>query len=94
MGVALLLDTIDNIRRRANPELRILGVLPTLFHARNTHDKEVVEELTKMLAPRGIKLFEPIHHATAFDKAVPEGRSTLELWPETPGVQNYQRIVS
>lgn len=94
MGVPLLLDTVENIRRRANPELRIMGVLPTLFHARNTHDREVVEELTAMLAPRGITLFEPIHHATAFDKAVAEGRATLELWPDTPGVRNYQRLTS
>ncbi|MDZ4759658.1 MAG: AAA family ATPase [Alphaproteobacteria bacterium] len=93
MGFALLLTTIDNIRRKANPGLQILGVLPTLFHPRNIHDREVLAELTAMLAPRAIHVFEPIHHATAFDKAAAEGRSALELWPETPGVQNYQRIV-
>jgi chromosome partitioning protein len=93
MGVPLLLDTIENIRRRANPELRILGVLPTLYHARNTHDKEVLDELVRTLVPQGITVFDPIHHSTAFDKAVGQGRSTLELWPHTPGVQNYQSIV-
>lgn len=93
MGVPLLLDTIENIRRRANPGLRILGVLPTLFHARNTHDKEVLEELKATMAGQGIAVFEPVHHSTAFDKAVAEGRAALELWPHTPGVQTYQHIV-
>ncbi len=93
MGVPLLLDTIENIRRRANPDLRILGVLPTLYHARNTHDKDVMDELTRTFVPQGIRVFDPIHHSTAFDKAVGEGRSTLELWPQTPGVRNYQAIV-
>ena len=93
MGVPLLLDTIDNIRRRANPELRILGILPTLYHPRNNHDKEVLDELTATMASQGITVFEPVHHSTAFDKAVAEGRSALELWPQTPGVQTYQRIV-
>ena len=93
MGVPLLLDTIENIRRRANPELRILGVLPTLYHPRNTHDQEVLNELKETMAAQGISVFEPVHHSTVFDKAVAEGRSALELWPETPGVQSYQRIV-
>jgi chromosome partitioning protein len=93
MGVPLLLDTIVNIQRRANPALRILGVLPTLYHPRNTHDKEVLDELTATMAAQGITVFEPVHHSTAFDKAVAEGRSALELWPQTPGVQTYQRIV-
>ena len=93
MGVPLLLDTIENIRRRANPELRVLGVLPTLYHPRHTHDKEVLDELRTTLAAQGISVFEPVHHSTAFDKSVAEGRATLELWPQTPGVQTYQRIV-
>lgn len=93
MGVPLLLDTIENIKRRANPELRILGVLPTLYHPRNTHDKEVLDELTATMAVQDITVFEPVHHSTAFDKAVAEGRAALELWPQTPGVQTYQRIV-
>ncbi len=92
MGVPLLLETIENIRRRANPGLRILGVLPTLYHARNSHDREVLDELARTLVPQGVTVFDPIHHSTAFDKAVGEGRSTLELWPETPGVRNYQMI--
>jgi chromosome partitioning protein len=93
MGVPLLLDTIGNIRRRANPGLRILGVLPTLYHPRNTHDRDVLAELVATMAAQNITVFEPVHHSTAFDKAVAEGRAALELWPQTPGVQTYQRIV-
>jgi len=93
MGVPLLLDTIENIRRRANPDLRILGLLPTLYHPRNNHDREVLEELTATMGAQGITVFDPVHHSTAFDKAVAEGRAALELWPQTPGVQSYQHIV-
>lgn len=50
-------------------------------------------ELTATMAAQGIAVFEPVHHSTAFDKAVAEGRAALELWPQTPGVQTYQRIV-
>ena len=92
MGVPLLLDTIENIRRRANPDLRILGVLPTLYHPRNIHDRDVLDELKAIMAAHGVTVFEPVQHSTAYDKAVAEGRAALELWPETPGTQNYQRM--
>ena len=56
-------------------------------------DKEVLDELTATMAGQGITVFDPVHHSTAFDKAVAEGRAALELWPRTPGVQTYQRII-
>ena len=42
-GVALLKDTIDKVVSRLNPELRILGVLPTMY---NSHTGTVVRYLT------------------------------------------------
>jgi chromosome partitioning protein len=77
MGVPLLLDTIENVRRRANPELAILGVLPTLFHPRNTHDKEVLAELSATLSEipstRYIFPTRPVHEAILHDRPCPHG---------------------
>ena len=87
MGIPLLLETIEHIRRRQNPTLDIVGVLPTMFNRRNTHDNEALTEIRSALAP--IHVFDPIHRSTWFDKAAVEGRSTLELRPDTPSVQNY-----
>ena len=94
MGVPLLLDTIGNVRRRANPDLRILGVLPTLFHPRNTHDNQVLEELRAVLARDSIRLFEPVQHSTSFDKATSEGKPTLALWPDAPGASSYRALAA
>lgn len=91
MGIPLLLETIEDVRRRPNPRLRILGVLPTMFNPRNTHDNEALEELRKSLEP-DIRVFEPIHRSTGFDKAAAEGRATLEILPNTPSVQNYEQL--
>jgi chromosome partitioning protein len=93
MGIPLLLDTVDKLRRRINPNLEVLGVLPTMFNARNTHDRECLVELRKSLEPR-IEVFEPIHRSTAFDKSPVEGKSTLELLPNTPGVQVYNSLAA
>ena len=90
MGIPLLLETIEHVKKRLNPYLGIVGVLPTMFSARNTHDNEALAELRRSLEP--LPIFAPIHRSTWFDKAAVEGRSTLELRPDTPGVQNYYQL--
>src|SRR4051812_35467824 len=39
MGIPLLLETIHKIQKRGNSQLRVFGILPTLYHARNVHDQ-------------------------------------------------------
>jgi chromosome partitioning protein len=92
MGIPLLIETIENVRKRLNPHLGIVGVLPTMFSVRNTHDNEALSELHRSLKP--IQIFEPISRSTWFDKSAVEGRSTLELRPDTPGVQNYYDLAN
>jgi chromosome partitioning protein len=91
MGIPLLLETVDKLRRRINPGLRVFAVLPTMFNLRHTHDNECLRELHESLEPR-IPVFEPVNRSTAFDKAPVEGKSTLELVPDTPGVQVYNSL--
>ena len=40
-GVALLMDTIDKVRDRLNPNLDILGILATMYDPRTLHTREV-----------------------------------------------------
>ena len=40
-GVALLMDTIEKVQDRLNSDLRILGILATMFDPRTLHTREV-----------------------------------------------------
>ena len=91
MGIPLLLQTVERIQTKANPSLKILGVLPTMFVERNNHDNECLTEIRNSLEPE-IRVFEPIKRSTAFDKSAAEARPTLEYLPNTPGVQNYYQL--
>lgn len=91
-GVELLFKTINKLHARLNPELQILGVLPTKFNQRYTHDNEVLESVKTRLAERHVRLFEPINRSTAFDKASVEGKSAVDLSPSIQGVQVYQHV--
>ncbi len=44
-GLALLLRTLSKIQSRLNRDLRIAGILPTMFDGRTTHANEILREL-------------------------------------------------
>lgn len=46
-GVALLLDTVDKVKARLNPNLQLDGILPTMFDPRTLHSVEVLELVKK-----------------------------------------------
>ena len=91
MGIQLFLETVGKIQQKANRDLSVLGVLPTMFNPRASHDNEALAELHKTLEPE-IRVFEPINRSTNFDKAAVESRPTVEILPETPGAQGYRSL--
>ena len=90
-GIRLLLLTIDNVRKKSNPFLAIVGVLPTIYDGRNNHDRGALDKLRSVLEP-DIHVFSPIHRSTRFDNAALEGRPILELDPDTPSVETYYQL--
>ncbi len=91
LGLPLLLDTIQKIRKRGNSRLTVLGVLPTMFSPRHAHDREILEEIRASLGSNA-RIFEPINRSTGFDKAPAHGKPTVEVLPQTPGVENYHKL--
>lgn len=73
-GLSQLLDTIERVKRSLNPQLRILGIIFTMFDKRNNLSFEVAEEVRnffsqitfKTYIPRNIRLSE----APSFGKPV------------------------
>lgn len=94
MGVPLLIETIENVRRRANPGLTVIGILPTLFNARANHDAEMVKELQAAVSHKHIHVFPPVNRSTAYDNANAAGKSVVELFPDTPGVEQYRAVAT
>jgi chromosome partitioning protein len=92
MGIPLLLNTIDKIRKRGNPGLTVLGVLPTMYNPRYTQDRETLADLTRTLAGR-TRVFEPVNRATDFEKAAAANQPLPDALPDTPGVTPYLHLV-
>src|SRR3954464_4109301 len=89
-GVGQLLDTVHDVQRLTNRDLRVLGVLPTLYDGRTTHAREVLADVSTRY---GLDVLEPpIAKSVRFAEAPATGRSILRTAGRTPGAQAYRAL--
>lgn len=81
-AVALLVETIEKIQDRINPDLQIDGVLATMFDARTLHSKEVVGRLVEAF---GDRVFE-----TVIKRSIKFADATVAAEPMTTFAQNHE----
>ena len=89
-GISALLDTIDALKAKLNPQLEIEGVLRTMFDVRNNLANAVSGELTKhfgdrvfrTIVPRNVRLAEAPSHGQSivgYDRASRGGIAYMGL---------------
>jgi len=89
-GVGQLLDTIYDVRSITNRRLKVLGVLPTLYDARTTHGRTVLERIGE---DYGVPvLTPPIPKSVRFAEAPAVGRSILHTARSTRGAAAYRDL--
>ena len=76
-GMQLLLQLVAKIQDRANGDLKVAGLLPTMFDSRITHDNEVLDELRATYPEWLIDI--PIKRRSAIADAVVAGQSILRV---------------
>jgi chromosome partitioning protein len=91
LGVSLLINTINTIRREANPDLAVLGIIHT-HHKRTLHAREVVQRTKDELGEQ-LRVFEtPINDSTRFAEAAGQGKTVFETAPDIEGAMAYRAI--
>jgi chromosome partitioning protein len=91
LGVSLLIRTIQTIKAEANPELTILGIIPT-HHKRTLHAREVIAR-TKAEIGDSVHVFQtPVNDSTRFPEASAQGKTVFETAPDIEGAQAYRTI--
>ena len=66
-GVALLVETIDKVRDRLNPAIKLDGILATMYDARTLHSREVLERVVEAFGPQVLETV--IHRTVKFPDA-------------------------
>jgi chromosome partitioning protein len=89
-GLLQLEKTLEMIRENLNPDVRIKGILPTLFDARTHHGKESIEVLRDNF---GDLVFETVVRKTIkFAEAPVGGTSVLKYDPKGRGAESYRAL--
>ncbi|MFY2788178.1 ParA family protein [Rhodococcus sp. KRD162] len=88
-GVGQLLRTVSEVQQITNPDLTLLGALPTLFDARTTHSRDVLGDVSDryalpVLAP-------PIPRTVRFAEASASGATVLS-GRKNKGAQAYREL--
>ena len=91
LGVSLLIKTIDTIRREANPDLAVLGIVHT-HHKRTIHAREVVARTKAELGERVHVFDQPVNDSTRFAEAAGQGQTVFETAPDIEGALAYRQI--
>jgi len=90
-GVGQLMETISDVQRLVNPQLRVSGILPTLFDGRTAHARAVLADL----GPRyGFEVLAPISRSIRFAEAPAAGRSILATAPASNGASEYRSLAA
>jgi chromosome partitioning protein len=93
VGLRHVLRSLENLRRRRNPGLRMLGILPTLFSARLTQDQATLEDLRVGYGNR-IRVFDPIPRATVYSQAAAAGVIALSAVRNVPGRTVFEEVAA
>ena len=89
-AVALLVDSIEKVQDRLNPDLEITGVLATMFDARTSHSKEV---LARIIDAFGDKVFDTVIKRTVkFPDATVSAEPILSYASNHTGAQAYRQV--
>ena len=89
-GVALLIDTIDKVRERLNPSIRVDGIIATMFDARTLHAKEVMERVVEAFGDTVMDTV--IGKTVKFPDASVAGVPITEFAPNHASAKTYRQL--
>ena len=89
-GVALLVETIETVRDRINPRLKIDGIVATMVDLRTLHSREVLERLQEAF---GDLIFDTrIGRTIKFPDASVAPEPIISYAPNHAGAHAYRRL--
>ena len=89
-GVADLLKTIERVRRNFNPDLKIKGIVLTMFDGRSNLSKSVVQDVRSYFGPLAFETIIPRN--VRIPEAPSHGKPVMLYDFRSVGAQSYLRL--
>ncbi|NBQ00564.1 MAG: ParA family protein [Actinobacteria bacterium] len=89
-GVALLDDIIKKVKANTNPDIELLGILPTMFDRKTVHSREVLERISEAFPA---KVFDTtIARTVRFPETTVAGEPITSYASSSVGAASYRRL--
>jgi chromosome partitioning protein len=89
-GVALLIDTIEKVQQRLNPDLKLDGILATMYDGRTLHGREV---FARVLEAFGDTVYDTVITRTVrFPETTVAGEPITSWAPNSIGAKAYRNL--
>jgi chromosome partitioning protein len=89
-GMRFLLEMIARVKKRINPDLKIRGILGTMYKSRTIHSEEVMQEIKSIF---GDKVFPVvIKSSIRFAEAPVAQLPIIQYQPKHKGAQAYRKL--
>jgi chromosome partitioning protein len=89
-GLAMLIDTIDKVRDRLNPELELDGILATMYDSRTVHARQV---LSRVVEAFGDKVYDTVISRTVkFPETTVAGEPITTWASDSSGAKAYRAL--
>lgn len=89
-GMQQLLNTISKVKGRLNPDLEVMGILPTFYDKRTRHSKEVADQLREHYGDKVINI--PIPATIKFADTTTAGESILTYSSSSAAAAAYRKL--
>jgi len=89
-GVALLIETIEKVKDRLNPALRLDGIIATMYDARTLHTREVLERVVETFGDAVLETV--IKRTVKLPDAQVAGQPILDYAPTNPAAEAYWQL--
>jgi chromosome partitioning protein len=91
-GMQQLQRTIDRVRAKLNPGLRIAGILPTIYKSRTLHSQEVLELVRERYGDEVFPI--TVDASIRFAETPLAGQSILQYASSSPGARAYRALAA
>jgi len=89
-GIRLLLQAMDRVKARLNPNLELMGILATMYSTGTIHAREVLEEIRSVF---GDKVFDVvIYKSIRFAEASVASQAIVDYASKHKGAEGYRQL--
>ena len=94
VGLSQLRETVETVKVRLNPKLKVMGILLTRYNGRTCLARDVLEMAGQLAAQMNTKVFESkIRNGVAVAEAPAHGENIFTYSPRSAAVKDYRGFI-